>query len=280
MERRARVSKAVAIDPYRILLIGAGLAAVWLLALFAIPSASAASEGATTLLSGESFARESFASMSEGPIRRTRSEGPIRRRGDRYDGYRRQSSYGFFNVGGGVFDPSNQPGSGFYGTVSGGTEVGAAMDLGLQLSWYHRGSRGERVFASYTDPAGNTVRQEIETQSVDTDLVPLMGIVRVKFPLTPQFQPYVGGGAGYEWLVVDGVDSQGNSFSNDYGGFGAQVMAGINLAASPSTALYAETVYNFSTVHADFYDPFVNAVVRESVDFDGLALHGGLRIRF
>ncbi len=274
MESRALVSKAVAIDPYRILLVGAGLAAVGLLALLAVPPAFASSEGETTLLRGDLFAKESFASISGRPIRR---RDPYRTyRSD----YRRQSSYGFLNLGGGVYDPSNQPGTGFYGIVSGGTEVGDAMDLGLQLSWYHRGSRGERVFASYVDPAGNTVRQEIETQSVNTDLVPLMGIVRVKFPLTPQFQPYVGGGAGYEWLVVDGVDQQGNSFSNDYAGFGAQIMGGINLAASPSTALYAETVYNFSTVHADFFDPVVNAIVRESLDFDGLALHGGVRLRF
>ncbi len=273
MERRARRLKRVAVNPYRTVLAGAGLAAVWLFALSAIPSASAAAEDAPTLLRGDAFARESFASMSERPLRRRGSRGS-------YDGYRRQSSYGFLNLGGGVFDPSNQPGTGFYGTVTGGTEFGDAMDLGLQLSWYHRGSRGERVFASYTDPAGNTVRQEIETQSVNTDLVPLMGIARVKFPLTPQFQPYVGGGVGYEWLLVEGVDSQGNSFSNDYAGFGAQVMAGINLAASPTTGLYAETTYNLSTVHADFYDPFVNANVRESLDFDGLALHGGIRLRF
>jgi len=274
MERRAHWCKKVAVNPYRTIQVGAGLAAVWLFASFANPSASAASEGVTTLLSGDSFARESFASMSERPIRRRGT------RGSYEPGYRRQSSYGFLNLGGGVFDPSNQPGSGFYGNVSGGTEVGDALDLGAQLSWYHRGSHGERVFASYVDPAGNTVRQEVETRSIDTDLVPLMGIVRVKFPMSPQFQPYVGGGAGYEWLVVQGVDSNGNSFSNDYAGFGAQLMAGINLAASPTTALYAETVYNFSTVHADFYDPFINAVVRESLDFDGLAFHGGLRLRF
>lgn len=272
MERRALVSKALAIDPYRILLFGAGLAAVGLLALLAVPPAFASSEEGTTLLRADSFAKESFASASGRPIRR---RSPYYR-GD----YRRQSSYGFLNLGGGVFDPSNQPGTGFYGTVTGGTEVGDAMDLGLQLSWYHRGSRGERVFASYTDPAGNTVRQEIQTESVNTDLVPLMGIVRVKFPLTAQFQPYVGGGAGYEWLVVDGTDQQGNSFTNDYSGFGAQIMGGVNLAASPSTSLYAETVYNFSTVHADFFDPVINAVVRESLDFDGLALHGGVRLRF
>lgn len=273
MERRARVAKAVAIDPYPILLVGAGLAVLGLLALFAVPPAFASSEEETTLLRSDSFAKESFASMSGRPIRR---RGPYRSEPE----YRRHSSYGFFNVGGGVFDPSNQPGSGFYGTLAGGTEIGSTMDLGVQLSWYHRGSRGERIFASYVDPAGNTVRQEIQTQSVNTDLVPLMGIVRVKFPITSQFQPYVGGGAGIEWLVVEGVDQQGFSFSNDYSGFGAQVMAGVNLAASSSTALYAETVYNVSTVHADFFDETVNAVVRESLDFDGLALHGGLRIRF
>jgi opacity protein-like surface antigen len=274
MERRARRMRRVAVNAYRTALVGAGLAAVWLIALSAKPSASAASEGTSTFLRGDTFAKESFASMSERPLHRRGS-----RRSDDY-GYRRQSSYGFFNVGGGVYDPSNQPGTGFYGTVSGGTEAGDAMDLGAQLSWYHRGSRGERVFASYTDPAGNTVRQEVETQSVNTDLVPLMGIVRVKFPMTPQFQPYVGAGAGYEWLLVEGTDSQGNAFSNDYAGFGAQLMAGVNLSASSSTALYAETTYNFSTVHADFYDPFINANVRESLDFDGLALHGGIRVRF
>ena len=276
MERRARVSGAVAIDPYRILLVGAGLAAVGLLALLAVPPAfaSSSSEEVSTVLRGDSFAKESFASMSERPIRR---RDPYRTyRSD----YRRQSSYGFVNLGGGVFDPSNQPGTGFYGNISGGTEFGDAMDLGVQVSWYHRGSRGERVFASYVDPAGNTVRQEIETQSVNTDLVPLMGIVRVKFPFTPQVQPYVGGGAGYEWLVVNGVDQNGNSFSNDYAGFGAQLMGGVNLSASSTTALYAEAVYNISTVHADFFDPVVNAVVRESLDFDGLALHGGVRLRF
>jgi hypothetical protein len=268
MERRARRLKRVALNPYRTIQVGAGLAAVWLFASSAIPSASAASEGATTLLSSESFAKKSFSSMSERPIHRRGSYA-----------YRRQAPYGFFNLGGGVFEPSSQPGSGFYGVVSAGSEVGDVMDLGVQVSWYHRGSHGEQYFASYVDPAGNTVRQEIQTQSVDTDLLPLMGILRVKFPLGV-LQPYVGGGAGYEWLLVEGVDSQGFGFSNDYGGFGAQAMAGINLKASPTTALYAETVYNFSTVSADFYDPFLNSNVRESVVMDGLAIHGGLRLRF
>ena len=99
MERRARRWNEVAVNPYRTIQVGAGLAAVWLFASFANPSASAASEGATTLLRGDAFASESFASTSERPIRRRGS------RGSYEPGYRRQSSYGFFNLGGGVFDP-------------------------------------------------------------------------------------------------------------------------------------------------------------------------------
>ena len=269
MERRALGTKAVAIDPLRILLVAAGLAAVGLLALFAVPPASAATEGTDTFLRADTYAKDSFSSSAERPIRRRAP----------YSYERHSPSYGFLNIGGGGFDPSNQPGGGFYGVLTTGAEIGRAMDLGVQISWYHRGSHGEQFFASYTDPAGNTVYQEIQTQSVDTDLLPLMGVVRVKFPF-PHFQPYVGAGAGYEWLLVEGVDSQGFAFSNNYGGFGAQVMGGVNLKASPSTAIYAEAVYNFSTVSADFYDPSLNVVVRESLDFDGLALHGGLRLRF
>ena len=270
MERRALGAKAVAVDPYRILLVAAGLAAVGLLALFAVPPASAAAGEATTFLRADTFAKESFGSSAGRPIRR---RAPYR------EEYRRQTPYAFLNIGGGGFDPWNQPGGGFYGSVATGTEIGQGMDLGVQVSWYHRGSSGETFFASYTDPGGNTVRQEIQTQSVDTDLIPLMGIVRLKFP-TPRFQPYVGAGAGYEWLIVEGVDQQGFAFSNDYSGFGAQLMGGVNLQASPSTGLYAEALYNFSTVHADFYDPTLNAVIRESLDFDGLGIHGGLRFRF
>jgi hypothetical protein len=273
MSRRACGTRAVAVDPYRVLyrvlLLGAGPAAVWLLALLAVPPAFASSEGGTTLLRSDEFSKESLSSMSKRPIRRRAP----------YGYHRSEQPYGFLNLGGGVFDPATQPGSGFYGVISAGSEVGQALDLGIQVSWYHRSSEGEQFFASYVDPAGNVVRQEILTQSVDTDLLPLMGIVRLKFP-SPPFQPYVGGGAGYEWLFVEGVDNQGFAFSNDYGGFGAQAMAGVNLSASSMTALYAEAVYNFSTVHADFYDPVYNAVVRESLDFNGLAIHGGLRLRF
>jgi hypothetical protein len=76
------------------------------------------------------------------------------------------------------------------------------------------------------------------------------------------------------------VDQDGFAFSDDYDGFGAQLFGGVNLAVSPSSALYGEVLYNSSTVSADFYDPFFGTTVRDQIDMDGVAAHAGLRLRF
>ena len=258
---------------YRLfLLAGGGLAVFGLLTFLAMapsPAKAAEASSATTLLRSGTFELASAAGH------------PIRRRAPRsyYEEPRNEyTPRGFLTIGGGVFDPQTQPSGGFYGNVSLGTEIAPPLDLGVQVSWFHRDSDGEQVVYRYQDPAGNTVEQVVETESVNTDLIPLMGIARLRFPISPYFQPYIGGGAGYEWLSVEGVDAFG-PFSYDYSGFGAQAMGGLNIYASKTIGLYGEAVYNWS---APDRHVFVNGVgeVKEEVDVDGLAVHGGLRFRF
>ena len=93
-------------------------------------------------------------------------------------------------------------------------------------------------------------------------------------------QAWGGPGAGYEWLLVEGIDENGFAFSNDYGGFGAQALAGLNIMMSPTVGLYGEGVYNWTNVEADFFDPVYGVGVHESVDYDGWAAHAGLKFRF
>jgi hypothetical protein len=57
-------------------------------------------------------------------------------------------------------------------------------------------------------------------------------------------------------------------------------LAGVNLGVSPTTALYGEVSYNWSTVSADFYDPYYLTTTRESVNMDGAGFQGGLKSRF
>jgi opacity protein-like surface antigen len=274
MEPRTRVS---VLHGFRLFSwLGAGFAVAWLVTSFlVVPPAPAKASDNASLGSGTVLKAGTFGSISDRPLRR---HGRWRDYGD-YDYDRHNTPYGFLNIGGGMFDPQDQPGNGFYGNLAVGTEAVAPLDLGVQLSWYHRGSKGEEFVQTYTDPAGNVVTRTIETESVDTDLIPLMGIARLRFPISPYFQPYVGGGAGFEWLFVDGTDALGD-FSEDFSAFGAQVMGGVNIGASRNVALYGEGIYNFSHPNREVFDPDLGATVKESVDMDGFGLHGGLRLRF
>lgn len=209
-----------------------------------------------------------------------RADRPIRhRRPGYYSGGYRRPEY-FATLGGGAFDPSNQPGSGLYLNGAFGTSLAERLDLGVQLSWYHRSVGGSQVVYQYQDPAGNTRTVVLEAGDVNTDLVPVMGTARVRIPVSPNVEPYVGGSLGWEWLTVEGTDSNGISFSDDYDGFGAQLLGGVNFYASPEMALYGEAVWNASTPSAEFYDPSLNAIIKEKVDFDGIGFHAGLRFRF
>ena len=260
------------------LLAGGGIAVFGLLAFCSAPlpanAAEESSSTSTTLLRSGTFASAlELSSASNRPIRRRAPRSYYEE--DRRDEY---TPKGFLTLGGGVFDPQTQPGGGFYGSVSLGSEIAPPLDLGVQFSWWHKESDGQEVVFQYELPDGSLADQVIETESVDTDLLPLMGIVRLRLPISPYFQPYVGGGAGYEWLSVEGVDEFG-PFSYNYDGFGAQAMGGLNIYASKSVGLYGEATYNWSSPDRTV---FINGLgeVKEEIALDGLAIHGGLRFRF
>ncbi|MGE5179513.1 MAG: outer membrane protein [Bacteroidota bacterium] len=214
------------------------------------------------------------------------SEGPIYRRHGRYhdrdEGYygdRYRPQY-YAEIGAGSFDPDKQPGNGLWGNAEMGGLVGDALDLGVRVNWYHRSSDNSQIVSTYTDPNGLVHQQVLEGTSVETNLVPVMAVLRVRFPVTGQFQPYVGGGLGWEWLSVSGTDSSGFDIQNDYDGFGAQVFGGLNVGVAPNTGLYGEAVWNKSTVSAKFFDTALGENIKDEINMNGLAVHGGLRFTF
>src|SRR5882762_6986696 len=211
---------------------------------------------------------------SNGPIRHRR---PYRGRDHDYN-YSSQPEY-WAMLGGGAFDPTGQPGNGLYLNGGLGATMNKQIDLGVQISWYHHSTNGEEFVREYDLPDGSHVRQVIATNQVDTDLVPVMGTLRVRIPTGTQIEPYVGGAIGWEFLTVGGTDSLGD-FQNDYDGFGAQLLGGVNMNLGPSAGLYGEAVWNASTPKAEFFDPSVGQVIREEVKYDGLGIHGGLRFTF
>lgn len=223
------------------------------------------------------LASATFASSSERPVYRRRPRYRDRYRDNYYDNY---TPHYFGTLGAGGFDPDDQPGNGLWLNGELGSEVGEALDLGVRVNWYHRESGNSQVISTYTDPAGNVGERVVETSDVETNLLPLMAILRVRFPVTREFQPYVGGGVGWEWLSVSGTDQDGFDFQDDYDGFGAQLFGGLNVGVSPNLALYGEALWNKSTVSAEFFDPTLGFNIKDEIDMDGLGIHGGLRFRF
>jgi hypothetical protein len=187
---------------------------------------------------------------------------------------------GWFTLRGGFFNTENVPkndwlaGFKLTGVISKGVEAGISSDYQRRSS-----SAGERIDEA-RDPSGNLVRTTVPTADVSSTLVPVMGILELRVP-TPAIQPYIGGGAGYEWLFVSGDDFVNNThFSDTFGGFGWQGFAGIDLSISEKARLGAEGFYNQSNVTRHLVDPVSGLEVQQEIDVRGGGIRGGLSFAF
>jgi hypothetical protein len=187
---------------------------------------------------------------------------------------------GWLTLRGGFFDTENVPkndwlaGFKLTGVVSKGVEMGISTDYQRRSN-----SAGERV-DEYRDPAGNLVKTTVPTAEVSSSLVPALGILELRIP-TPGLQPYVGAGAGYEWLFVDGDDFVNNThFSDTFGGFGWQGFGGIDLAINEKARLSAEAFWNQSDVSRHFVDPISGFEVKQQINVRGGGIRGGLSFAF
>lgn len=186
---------------------------------------------------------------------------------------------GWLTLRGGFFDaedvPKNDWLAGFKltGVISKGVEMGISTD-------YQRRSHsaGERI-DEYRDPSGNLVKTTVPTAEVSSSLVPALGILELRIP-TPGLQPYVGAGAGYEWLFVAGDDFVNNThFSDTFGGFGWQGFGGIDLAINEKARLNAEAFWNESNVSRHLMDPG-GFEVKQTINVRGGGIRGGLSFAF
>src|SRR6266850_2227925 len=99
------------------------------------------------------------------------ANGPIRHRRpyrDRDYGY--SEPVYFATRGAGRFDPTDQPGQGLYVNGSVGSVLADQLDLGIQLSWYHRSTGGEEFVRQGDLPDGTHVTTVVRTRSIDTNL--------------------------------------------------------------------------------------------------------------
>jgi opacity protein-like surface antigen len=201
------------------------------------------------------------------------------RRRERPAPYRRQvrrNSQEWLTVRGGFFDSDDVSENDWLVGLKFSADVANNLSLGVSTDLQRRSDAERSRVEEFRDPAGNLVRTTVTTFETSSNLIPILGVVEMRFP-SMGIQPYLGVGAGYEVLVVDGTDFATNSdFSDTFGGFGWQGHAGVSFALGGNTRLIGEGFWNHSTVTRKIRDESTGERVKEEIEVNGAGLRAGL----
>jgi hypothetical protein len=122
-------------------------------------------------------------------------------------------------------------------------------------------------------PAAET---SVELAQFDARLAALMGFVQLDFTDRAWLVPFVGVGAGCEWLTLDAEDDQtGLKSEANYANMAWQAYIGIGLRLTSKVRPNSELYYNAGSLNRDVIDASGHTW-REAVDVNGVGLRVGL----
>jgi hypothetical protein len=192
-------------------------------------------------------------------------------------------SYTTFKLGGYSPDAHGAGDGGMFLGAEWGISPAPVLETGLTVDWFHRASeRGDvvRLNGPYDLPV------EVRTgQGTSTDLVPIGGVVRARFPLGDgRVAAFVAGHLTYDVLRLDAhgtpLDGPGGTLSDTewFGGFGTGVSGGLQAEMAPGVGLVFEAGFHDSdpTRHVDWDGIPAEARVRASGEY----LRAGARFSF
>lgn len=120
----------------------------------------------------------------------------------------------------------------------------------------------------------------VELARFDASLVPVMGFMQVDLTGSSRLVPFVGFGAGYEWLSLEAKDHRtGQSSSATYGNLAWETYAGIGWRLTSGVRLNAELFYNGGSLERSVSDPSGRAW-REAVGVNGVGARLGVDSNF
>lgn len=124
-----------------------------------------------------------------------------------------------------------------------GTEVGSSLsphvDLGLTIDWLRR--RSARTEVLFLDaPYDLPVESVLELRGTSTDLLPLGGVLRLRFPVAHgRLVPFVAGQLTYDFLRL-AYRENGDEVSDWFHGWGSTVGLGLEARPDPRVAFLFE----------------------------------------
>ena len=152
---------------------------------------------------------------------------------------------------------------------------GSHVQGGLSTGWTYKRKTLE---APAEGPLGS--ESSVELARLEANLVPLMGFMQVDLTGKSRLVPFVGFGAGYEWLVLEAKDQRtGQASTAVYGNVAWETYAGIGLRLTNEVRLNGELFYNGGSLERGVSDPSGQAW-REAVRVNGAGVRVGVDSNF
>ena len=177
----------------------------------------------------------------------------------------------------GYFKPKGIDKSGFIFGGNYAWVVDEAVDIGIAVDYFRK---------SFTEQTSFQVEGEqvVQTDSIySTNILPIYGIINVKFPAGTYLDYFISGGLGYEFLFRKEINYLENGDENkktkSYGGFKWLVSAGIMYRVGSRSSFLAEVFYDGAKVSRD-RKVANKPPQRYEVDLSGIGFRVGVRMGF
>ena len=153
--------------------------------------------------------------------------------------------------------------------------VTSHVQLGMLTGFAYKASKLEAPVAGTQG-----VEPQVELARTEARLVPLMGFMQVD--LTDRFWlvPFVGVGAGYEWLRLNTIDHRtGEDSRVTYGNIAWESYAGAGVRLTSRVRVNGELFYNGGSLERRFLEPD-GSTTREAIHVNGVGVRFGLDMIF
>jgi len=179
----------------------------------------------------------------------------------------------------GYFDPKGSK-SGFIFGGSYSWIVDESVDIGIAVDYFRKKHTEETEIAESINPDG-TVEKEIRKDAeFTTNIVPIYGVINVKFPAGSYLNYFLSGGLGYEMLFSKEKNLENaTEKSRYYSGFKWIASVGLLYQTGSRSSFLAELFYDGTKVSRDKKNE-TGAPVRYEVDLSGFGFRIGVRMGF
>ncbi len=157
--------------------------------------------------------------------------------------------------------------------------VDESVDIGIGIDFFRKNYTDETELAKTVDQNKVVESEIIKNADFITTILPIYGIINVKFPAGTYLDYFVSGSLGYEWLWSN-IKTYGDSKSNQtksYNGFKWLLSGGIAYRIGSRSSFIAEVFYDGTKVSRE-KKAEKGAPVRYEVDLSGLGFRVGVRM--